>query len=306
MVSFKVLILGSNSAIPTLRRQPTSQLLIHNEQYYLIDCAEGTQLQLRKYKYKFQRINHIFISHLHGDHYFGLIGLINSMHLMGRKDELHIYADPQLKSIIDMQLNASKTELKFPLKFHPIQPEANRIIFENERIEVSIIPLKHRIPTCGFFFKEKLQQPRIDKTFIEKYHPSPESIRKIKNGGNFTDDAGHILSHESVTLKPPDPRSYAYCSDTAYHEEIIPLLTDVNCLYHEATFMHDLKDIAREKFHSTTIDAASIANKAGVKKLLIGHFSTRYKEVDQLEKEACTVFKNTKAVKDGDLFIIDQ
>ena len=260
---FSVTILGSNSAIPTLLRNPSAHLLNVNERIFLIDCAEGTQLQLRKYKIHFQRIKHILISHLHGDHYFGLIGLLTTFHLLGRKTELHLYAPPELEEIIRVQLDASLTQLLYPLIFHPIVSDDLHLIMEDERVTVHAFPLDHRIPTYGFVFREKIK------------------VRKI-----------------------PAKRSYAYCSDTAYSEKIIPYVQKVDLLYHEATFMQDKAKAAAEKFHSTTVEAATIALKSRVKKLLIGHYSARYEELQPLLDEAREIFPETYLAEDGKTFTI--
>jgi ribonuclease Z len=303
-VVFNVTILGSNSAIPTLKRNPTSHLVNHNERFFLVDCAEGTQLQLRRSQIKMQRINHIFISHLHGDHFFGLIGLISSMHLLGRTKELHVYGPLQLKEIIDIQLNASQTELIYPLTFHPTHPDANEVIYEDDKLTISTIPLNHRIPTCGFLFKEKKGKRRIRKQMIKDIHIPVDDIMKIKEGADFTNSEGTTYKNAEITEHPNAPRSYAYCSDTAYLEAVIPIIQNVSLLYHEATFMQEKAKVASEKFHSTAIDAATIALKSNAEKLIIGHFSTRYENIDKLLDEAKTVFPNTEAAFDGKMYEI--
>jgi ribonuclease Z len=296
--------LGSNSAIPTLKRNPTSHLVNHNERFFLVDCAEGTQLQLRRSQIKIQRINHIFISHLHGDHYFGLIGLISSMHLLGRKKELHVYGPPQLNDILEIQLHASQTELIYPLTFHPVNPDAHDIIYEDEKLTISTIPLNHRIPTCGFLFKEKKGKRRIRNQLVKEIQIPVDEIVKIKDGADFINAAGTTYKNAEITDHPNAPRSYAYCSDTAYSESIIPIVQNVSLLYHEATFMQEKASTAAEKFHSTTIEAATIAKKANVGKLIIGHFSTRYENIDELLDEARTVFAETEAAYDGKTYLI--
>ena len=263
-MTFSVTILGSNSAIPTLQRNPSAHLLNANERLFLIDCAEGTQLQLRRYKIHFQRIKHVLISHLHGDHFYGLIGFLTSLHLLGRKDELHLYANRQLQQIIDLQLSASLTTLTYPLIFHPLQSESKELIIDTERLKVYTFPLVHSVPTNGFLFIEQ--------------HASTVRIRH--------------------------PRSYAYCSDTAYSEDIIPCIQGVDLLYHEATFLHEMAVSAHEKMHSTALEAATIAEKAGVKSLLIGHFSARYDELQPLLDEARSVFPLTELAEDGKKIVI--
>ncbi len=296
---FKVIILGSNSAIPTIKRNPTAQVLNHNERLFLIDCAEGTQLQLRKYRIRMQRINNIFISHLHGDHFFGLIGLISSMHLLGRKKELHIYGPAPLKEILDLQLVSSQTELNYPMLFHEIDPDLNELIYEDEKLTVTTIPLNHRIPTCGFLFREKQGKHRLKKDVIKSLEIPVDQFVKIKEGADFTDANGKVYKNSELTEKPSEPRAYAYCSDTSYYEPIIPIIKGVDLLYHEATFMQEKAEAAAEKFHSTAEEAATIAKKAGVKKLLIGHYSTRYDNLNDILEEATAVFPETMAAVDG-------
>lgn len=259
-MTFSVTILGSNSAIPTLQRNPSAHLLNANERLFLIDCAEGTQLQLRRFKIHFQRIKHVLISHLHGDHFFGLIGFINSLHLLGRKDELHLYANPELQQIIEIQLIASRTTLNYPLIFHPLVSDIKELIIDSERLRVYSFPLLHSVHTHGFLF-------------LEQHHS---------------------------TMRVRQPRSYAYCSDTAYSEEILSFIHGVDLLYHEATFMHDMVAVAREKMHSTALEAATIAVKAQVKKLMIGHFSARYDDLQPLLDEARSLFPETILATDGE------
>lgn len=301
-MTFNVTILGSNSAIPTIKRNPTSQLVNHLDRFFLIDCAEGTQVQLRRYRLKIQRINHIFISHLHGDHFFGLIGLISSMHLLGRKKELSIYGPSRLKDILDMQLEASQTELNYPLTFHPTDSSENKTIYEDDKLIISTIPLNHRIPTCGFLFKEKQGKRRLIKEEVKALNIPVEKFYEIKNGADFIKEDGTVISNNGITNDPHIVRSYAFCSDTSYFEPIIPIIKDVDLLYHETTFMQDRAIAAAEKFHATTIEAATIAKKAKVKRLIIGHFSNRYDEPKLLLDEARTVFKNTQLALDGKVF----
>jgi ribonuclease Z len=260
-MTFSVTVLGSSSAIPTLTRNPSAHLLNANERLFLLDCAEGTQLRLRQQRIHFQRIRHIFITHLHGDHYYGLIGLLTTFHLLGRKDELHIHAHPALQEIITIQLDASQTILRYDLHYHPLNLTGSDIVYEDERIIGHSFPLRHSIPTCGFIFREKVQMRRH-----------------------------------------PEKRSYAYCTDTAYDESVIPYITRVGLLYHEATFMQPMAKAAAEKMHSTAREAATIASKAGVKKLLIGHYSARYDDLLPLLDEARSVFPETCLAEDGSCF----
>jgi ribonuclease Z len=262
-MTFSLTVLGCSSAIPTLTRNPSAHLLNVNERLFLIDCAEGTQLQLRKYHIHMQRIRHIFISHLHGDHFYGLIGLLTTLHLLGRREELHLYAHPMLEEIIDIQLKASQSTLLYPLHFHPLAQDQYDMIYEDDRVSVHSFPVVHSVPTNGFVFREKL----LDRKLKEK-------------------------------------RSFAYCADTIYSESIIPVIQNCDLLLHEATFMHDMAAVAIEKWHSTTIEAATIAEKSHVKKLVIGHFSARYDDLGPLLDEARTVFPETYLAEDGNVFQI--
>jgi len=301
---FRVTILGSNSAIPTTKRKPTAQLLNVAERFLLIDCGEGTQMQLRKYKIKMQRISHVFISHLHGDHYFGLIGLISTMHLLGRKKELHVYADPQLKEIIQVQLDASKTELAYPLFFHPLGYEAPKLLFEDDKIQVKSFPLKHSIDCCGFLVEEKQLERKMIREAIMEHNIPVNDILAIRAGADFTKSDGKIISHLELTKSAHHPRSYAFCSDTAYCEAIIPIIQGVDLLYHEATFKNDLRDRAAYTFHSTTGQAADIAKLADVKRLVVGHYSQRYHDLSNFLEEVQEVFPNAELAEEGKVFEI--
>lgn len=296
---FKLTILGCSSATPTLYRHSSAQVLNVNERLFLIDCGEGAQMQLRRYGIKFQRIDHIFISHLHGDHYLGLMGLLFTFHLLGRTKPLHLYADQGLREVLDLQMELSNTTLLYPLEFHSINHLASEVILETKDVIVRTIPLEHRIPTVGFLFKETEKPRKLNKQLIDLLKISVEDILAIKNGSGFTDANGVVHSNEELTLKPGIPASYAYCSDTAYTESFIPIIKDVRLLYHEATFMHDRVKNAREKFHSTTIDAATIAIKANAGKLLIGHYSARYDDLQPLLEETRTVFPDSMLAEEG-------
>lgn len=298
-MNFTVTILGSGAAIPTYERNPTAHIVEVRKHMLLLDCGEGTQMQLRKSGFKIQKISHIFISHLHGDHYFGLIGLLNTMHLLGRSQPLHLYGIQPLIQLIDLQLEFSGTILAYPLVFHPFETEYTSVILDDSEITVSTIPLNHRVPTCGFLISEKPEKRRILKEFITKVKVPFQFFDRIKEGEDYTDDEGLVHPNRLITEDPPLTRSYAYCTDTAYHEPIIPLIKDCNLLYHEATFMDDKAEDAHLKFHSTAREAATIALKANVKKLLIGHYSARYKEVESLLAEARQVFPNTILGQDG-------
>ena len=301
-MSFELTILGCNSAIPTNHRKPTAQLLNVAERFFLIDCGEGTQLQLRKYKIKMQSIQHIFISHLHGDHYFGLIGFISTMHLLGREKELHIYAPKELKEIIYIQLAASKTELRFPLFFHEFSFDEPELLMESNNLFVHTIPLSHSLPCCGFLFKEKKKSRRMKKEKIEEYNIPLEAIAAIKRGEDYCLSDGTKVPHLELTRGAQKSRSFAFCSDTSYYEKIIPQIKGVDMLYHEATFLDELKERARQTMHSTAKEAATIASKAQVGKLIIGHYSQRYFDLNPLLDEAQAIFPKTYLAKEGERF----
>ena len=298
-MTFSLTILGSNSAIPSLTRNPSAHLLNVNERLFLIDCAEGTQLQIRKFHVHFQRIERIFISHLHGDHFFGLIGLLNSLHLLGRREELHLYGPPLLKDILDLQLEASKTTLNYPLFFQPLSSPGYELIYGNDKVSVFSFPLTHSIPTWGFIFREKEHLRKIRKEIAEKMKIPFPYLSKLKMGENYADPSGKVYRNEELTSDPLPQKSFAYCSDTLYDEKIIPYIHDCDLLYHEATFMQDMLQSAKDKMHSTAMEAALTAKKANVKKLLIGHFSARYDDLQPLLDEARSVFPGTILAEDG-------
>ncbi len=304
MLPFTLTILGSSSATPTSNRNPTAQLLSHGEKLFLIDCGEGTQVALRRMHIHFQRIRHIFISHLHGDHFYGLIGLISSMHLLGRTKPLHIYGPPVLKQILDLQLEASLTTLIYPLEFHPTQADGPEVLFEDDHITVSSFPMLHRIPTTGFLFREKPYERRLRKDMLNELNIPVHLIPLLRRGDDYTAPDGTVYPNESITIESPSPKSYAFCSDTAYFEDIIPVVKGSTLLYHETTFMNDRIANATDKFHSTTGQAATIARKAGVKRLLIGHYSARYDDLQSLLDEARAVFPLTELAEDGSVFEI--
>lgn len=302
MQNFELTILGCSSATPTSTRNPTAQLLNIAERFFLIDCGEATQIQLRKFKLKFQRINHIFISHLHGDHYLGLIGLLSSMHLMGRTIEMHIYCPAELQEIIEIQFKHSQTFLNYKIVYHPHQYIQGELIFEDDRVEVRTVVLNHRIPCSGFVFSEKQVPPSVTKETIEKYDLSIEEIIAIKGGADFTYEGQTI--ENSKLVKRYKPRKYAYASDTCYDERIIPYIQGADLLYHEATFLHDLLPRAKETFHTTALQAGLIAQKAQVGKLMLGHFSARYKDLQPLLEEAQSNFINTVIASEGESTVL--
>ena len=301
-MKFELTILGCNSAIPANNRFPTSQVLNVRGRLYLIDCGEGTQVRLRDNRIKRSKINQIFISHLHGDHIFGLIGVLSSYGLNGRKEPLHIYCPPHLDEIINIQLKYTGHPLPYPIEFHITDTSQHQMIFEDEIVEVFTIPLEHRIPTQGFLFREKKQPDSMIPEKIKKYNIPFQEIQSIKNGNNWTNPQGKIITHAELTSPAPSPRSYAFCSDTAYTESIIPIIKGVDLLYHESTFLHSEIDFAQRTKHSTSIQAATIAQKANVGKLILGHYSSRYIELDELHDEAKSVFPNTELGLEGKRF----
>ena len=290
--------------MPTEKRFPTAQALNLNERIFLIDCGEGTQIQLRRFKIRFGKINHVFISHLHGDHYFGLLGLISSFSLLGRKNDLHIYSHPQLEIILNCQLKYYGDELGFSIVFHYYNAVKSELIYEDKWMTVETIPLRHRIPTAGFLFREKVKDRNIRKEMIDYYQIPVSDIVRIKKGADF-ETGGKIIQNDVLTIPPLRPCSYAFCTDTAYSEDITSQIKDVDLLYHEATFGNDLEDQAKLTLHSTAKQAAIIACKSKVKKLIIGHFSERYKDISVLLAEARAVFTETSAAEDGDVFYIN-
>ncbi len=302
---FRVQILGSGSATPRLHRNPSAHYVNVLERHILIDCAEGTQMQMQKYKVRPQRIQHILISHLHGDHYLGLIGLLSSMHLNGRKKPVHLYAPAALKEIVNLQLHHSKTTLGFELVFHSLESTTSEKIFEDKLIEIWTIPLEHRIYCNGFLIKEKEKARKISKEAIKAFDIPIAMMHKLAKGEDWKREDGTVITNEELTLDPQPPRSFAYCSDTRYTENIIEIIKGVDLLYHEATFLSNMESRAKKTFHTTSEQAARIAALSLAKKLLIGHFSARYMEVDAFEEEAKQYFEDVTAVNDGDIYNID-
>ncbi len=297
--NFELLVLGSSSASPTSERNPSAQLLNISERYFLIDCGEATQIQLRKFKAKFQAIDHIFISHLHGDHFFGLPGLLSSMHLLGRKQELTVYCPRELKNIIDQINQASQTTLNYTVNWKFTSDEGLNLLFEDEKVEVFSFPLKHRIFCTGFLFREKPLPRKIDKYKLEKLKISVADILLLKNGQDVVNAEGQLIRNSEATIDPPDPRSYAYCSDTIFSEKTAQYVRGVDVLYHESTFLEDKADRAKKTFHTTARQAAEVAKAAGVKQLLMGHFSARYGDLREFIEEATPIFENCVLATDG-------
>ena len=307
-MTFEVTILGSNSALPAHGRFPTSQIVNYNDRLFLVDCGEGAQIQLSRYKVRISKIDHVFISHMHGDHYFGLIGLITSYNLNRRVNPLHIHGPRGLQEIIDLQLHYSNTTLVFPLHFHIHEPQNGAVVYEDEQIRVTSVEMIHRIPCSGFIFQEKINDLNFRKEKLEEYGIPFENIPSIKKGNDWTAPDGTVVPNSELTLPKPKERRYAFCTDTLYTETILPYIEGVELLYHEATFDASRADRAVETFHTTSIGAADIAKKAKVGKLVIGHFSSRYREpeMEALVAEARTVFPDTDLAIEGTTFPVER
>ena len=299
-MSLKLTILGCHSATPRVNAHPTSQYLEINNRHFLIDCGEGTQRQMRKYKVGFSKINQIFISHLHGDHFFGLIGLISTFGILNREKELHIYGPKGLKEITTLQLKLSSSWIKYELIFHELTSKKSELIFEDDKLTVHTIPLNHRVYTNGFLFREKEGLRKIDLTKTALY-PEIEScdFQHLKNGKDFVLQNGEVVKNKDLTLDPNKTISYAFCSDTSYKPDIVPQIKQVDLLYHETTFLTDLEDLAKKTKHATAKQAATIALEADVETLVIGHYSSRYKNSDVFKEEAELVFPNVVLAKAG-------
>lgn len=288
-----ITILGCGSALPTRKNFPSAQLLEIRDKQFLIDCGEGTQIRMRQMGIKTNRLGHIFISHLHGDHCFGLIGLISSFGMLNRTADLYIHAPADLEKIMQSQLNYFCADLPYKVIFQALNPRKNEVIYEDRSVTVSTIPLKHTVPCCGFLFKEKPSDRHIIREMIDFYKIPTYRILKIKQGEDFITEDGEVINNQLLTTAATEPKSYAYCSDTSYSEKIIPIIKGVDCLFHEATFLETELVRAKQTQHSTVRDAATIAHKAEVKKLIIGHFSARYNNQNLLLNEAKSIFDNT-------------
>ena len=305
-MTFRLKILGSNSAAPAFNRNQTAQVLQVNNSYFLIDCGEGTQLRMAKARVKINKISHIFISHMHGDHYFGLIGLVSTMHLFGRKHDLDIFCPSPLEEIINLQLKHSETILNFKINYTFIDQMEDDFLLENRNLTVEKFPLNHQIFCSGFLFREKPKPIRINKSKIPEDF-SVTNLGKLKKGEDIYDSEGKLLYKNSdLTLPPKHSRSYAYCSDTKYDEEIIPVIKGVDLLYHEATFTKDMEERADRTYHSTAEQAGLIAKKAETKKLLIGHYSVRYRELEPLLEEARSVFPESYLAIEGNFVDVNE
>ena len=305
-MDFSVTILGTSSAIPNSKRNPPSQLVNHNGQLFLIDCGEGTQTQLRRNHISLSKINRILISHLHADHVLGLFGLISSYALLGRTNTLHIYSDPRLKDLVEFQNVFFNNKLSYQIEFHFLEEKKDAIVFEDEKLIVKAFPLKHSVPTHGFLIKEKKRLRKIDKAKISFYQIPISKIKDIKQGSDFKTQSGKIISNKELTFDVPKERSYAYCSDTAYYKEIVRHIEGVDLLFHESTFCKEDLKRAYQTQHSTSQHAAEIAKEANANKLLLGHFSTRYKNLDSMLSDAKKIFLNTEIAKEKKCYSIEE
>jgi ribonuclease Z len=297
-----VTILGNNSALPMHDRHPTSQLVTNGEQLFLVDCGEGTQIQMNRFKIRRSRIHHIFISHLHGDHYFGLAGLLNSYSLTNRQDPLHLYAPEPLREILDLQFRAAAAHLSYPIHFHTLgDPE---VLVDDRKMVVESFPVNHRIPCWGFRFREKTKPRKIDPRLAYQAGIPPDHFSRLKEGEDYVAKDGRIIPNEAVTKPAPPAVSYAYCADTRYDEHILPFIQDADLLYHEATYLDDQREKATERFHSTASQAATMALKAGASRLLLGHFSSKYEVLDAFREEAEKIFPAVEVCKEGVTYLV--
>lgn len=299
MECFDLNILGCGSALPTTRHLATSQVINLRDKLYMIDCGEGTQVQMRNMRLKFSRLNHIFISHMHGDHCFGLPGLISTLGMLGRNGELVIHGPKELRSYLEPVLAVFCRELPFSIRINEVNPDKSDVVWEDRSVRVYSIPLKHRLPTTGYLFEEKQKEPHIIKEMTDFYQVPVKQLPRIKRGEDFITSEGEVIPYTRLTRPAAPPKRYAYCSDTTFYEKIIPIVEGVDLLYHEATFGEADAARAKETFHSTARQAAEIAKRANVKKLLLGHYSARYEDVKFLLQEACEVFPHTSLAMEG-------
>ena len=299
MEKFELNILGCGSALPTTKHFATSQVVNVRDKLYMIDCGEAAQMQFRRSRLKFSRLNHIFISHLHGDHYFGIMGLLSTIGLLGRTADLHIYSPSGLQELLQAQLDSFYNKLAYKVIFHVFDTKKPLLIFEDRSITVTTIPLYHRVPCCGFLFAEKPLPNHIIRDMIDFYEVPVYEMNRIKNGFDYVTPTGEVIPNDKLTRPATPPRKYAYCSDTMYNEKIIPQIEGVNLLFHEATFAQTEEKRSKETMHSTAKEAASIALKANVKELMIGHFSARYDDEQVLLNEAVDIFPNTVLAKEN-------
>jgi ribonuclease Z len=298
-------VLGCYAATPRTITNPTSQVLEMQNRLFLIDCGEGTQVQLRKNKIKFSKINHIFISHLHGDHCYGLIGLVSTFMSLTRVNDLHIYGPKGIKQIINLQLRLSNSWTNYKLIFHELTSTESEVIFEDEKVLVKTIPLKHRVYTNGFLFQEKIGERKLDINAVQEYEIDKCYFQNIKNGKDITLDDGRIISNDKLSFDALPPKRYAFCSDTIFDESIIPLIQEVDVLYHESTFLDSEAYLSGKTMHSTAKQAATIALKANAKQLILGHYSTRYPSIESFREEAQTIFEHVLLADDGKSFTFE-
>jgi len=301
-LKMKITILGCYAATPRTITNPTSQVLEIKNQMFLIDCGEGTQVQLRKHKIKFSRINHIFISHLHGDHFYGLIGLISTFNLLNRENDLHVYGPKGIKEIILLQLKYSNSYTGYNLYFHELEDKESVLVYEDDNVTVHTIPLQHRVYTNGYLFKEKNTQRKLNIDAVADYKIEKCYFQKIKNGSNLTLEDGSIIPNSELTFDPDQEKSYAFCSDTIFDENIVPIIDEVSVLYHESTFLESEAHLATRTMHATAKQAATIAKQANVGTLIMGHYSTRYGNIELFKEEASTVFTKILLADDGKQF----
>lgn len=298
----KLTILGCYAATPRTFTNPTSQILEIKNRLFLIDCGEGTQVQLRKNKIRFSKINHIFISHLHGDHFFGLVGLVSTFTLLNRTTDLHIYGPKGIQEIIRLHLRLSNSWTNYGLFFHELESAESEVIFEDEKVLVKTIPLKHRVYTNGFLFQEKIGERKLNLDAVQNYEIDTCYYQKIKNGKDITLEDGRVVENDKLTFDPIPAKKYAFCSDTAYTESILPIIENADVLYHESTFLESEENLAKKTLHSTAKEAALIALKSNVKQLILGHYSTRYQSIELFQEEAETIFSKVLLADDGKSF----
>ncbi|MDP5106888.1 MAG: ribonuclease Z [Polaribacter sp.] len=304
-MSINLTILGCHSATPRVNAFPTAQYLEINNHHFLIDCGEGTQRQMRKYKIGFSKIDHVFISHLHGDHFYGLVGLLATYGILSREKELHVYGPKGIKKVTLLQLKISQSHAKYPIIFHELTSEESELIFENDKVSVRTIPLNHRVYTNGYLFTEKEKPRKLNMLNISGYPEIDKAdYLNIKAGKDIVLSNGEIVSNTELTIPASKPLSFAFCSDTCYKPDIIPIIKNVDLLYHEATFLADREDLAKKTKHSTSAQAAQIAKDAAVKQLIVGHYSGRYKDITLFKNEATAIFENTELAEPGKVFSV--
>jgi len=302
-MSLKLTILGCHSATPRVNAHPTSQYLEINNRHFLIDCGEGTQRQMRRYKVGFAKINHVFISHLHGDHFYGLVGLLSTYGILSRERDLHIFGPKGIEEVTRLQLKISQSHAKYTMIFHELSSTESELILEDDKVVVRTIPLKHRVYTNGYLFTEREKPRKLHMQNISNYDEIGRAdYLNIKAGKDVVLSTGEIIPNSELTINPPKTKSYAFCSDTVYKPDIIPIIKNADLLYHEATFLSDKEDLALKTRHSTARQAAQIAKDANVKELVVGHYSGRYKDITLFQKEAKEVFENTELAEAGKVF----